>query len=359
MILYRYLTRLFFQVLFFSIFALTIVFIIVSMIENLDDFIDNNATTDVIVKYYIYFVPEVIKIVTPISVLISILFSVGRLSTLNEIIAMKAGGLSLYKLLLPYAFLTFLISFALLYFNGWVVPVANEKKFVIEKKYWKKEPEVATIYNFFFRDSPRRNISFQYYDPDEFAGQYIFLEEFVSPTNPRIEKRIEGKRFVWDTTLKEWVMFDAVIRFFPNGQVSTEQHEKLKVELNITHEQLLKLQKRVEAMTFTELREYLNLLALGGKDVRRQMIKYYAGYAFPFSCLIIVLFAVPFASIKRPGGLALQIASAMTVSFLYLFFTEIGQIIIYATSFHPAVGGWFANLVFFIFGIFVLLKIRK
>jgi len=359
MIIYRYLVRLYLQIFLFSLIALITVFIIVNMIESLDEFLDNNASQEIIFRYYLHFTPEVIRLVTPISVLVGVLFSLGRLSTLNEITAMKSGGFSLYQLIIPYLAINVVLSFALLYFNGWIVPRSNEKRFAIERKYLKKEVETRTVYNFFFRDEPTRNVSFQYYDPDEFQGQYIFVEDFTSVNKPRITKRIEAKSFRWDSVARTWVFYKVIVRNFDSVEPRLLQYDSLKVRLNIKHDQLMKLQRKIEEMTFDELREYLALLAQGGKDVRRQMIKYYAGYAFPFSCLILVFFAVPFASIKRRGGIALQIASAMTFSFLYLFFTEIGQVLVYTTSLHPAFGGWMANIVFFVFGLFVLVKTRK
>ena len=93
--------------------------------------------------------------------------------------------------------------------------------------------------------------------------------------------------------------------------------------MNINHEQLIKLKKDYDEMTFVELKEYIELLQLGGKDVSLQLINYHSELAFPFANIIIILFGVPFASIKRKGGMAVQIAAALVVSFMYLIFTKI------------------------------------
>lgn len=359
MLLYKYLTKQFFLTFLFSLGSLATIFIIVNLIENLDHFIDNNATIGIIFKYYIYFLPEVIKLTTPVAVLVGILFSVGRFSTLNEITAMKSGGFSLYQLIIPFLIIGLGLSILQVYFNGWIVPQANGKKFLIEQRYLKKELESTSLYNFYFRDSPLRNVSLQFYDPLELRGQFIFIEEYNTQFSPRVIKRIEAKRFRWDENNSQWVFYDALVRDFSNEKVHTSEFDSLRIPLNITHKQLLRLQRRIEEMAFDELKEYLTLLERGGKNVRKQMIKYYAGYAFPFASLIVVLFAVPFASIKQRGGIALQIAAAMIVSFLYLFFTEIGQVIVYTTTLHPAIGGWLANGLFIIFGIIVLFRTRK
>lgn len=327
--------------------------------ENLDDFIDNQANQEIIIKYYIYFLPEVIKLGTPISVLVGILFSVGRLSNLNEVTAMKSSGFSLYQLIIPFFSLSGIISFGSLYFNGWIVPKANEKKLIIERRFLNKEIESKSVYNFYFRDTHLRNVSIQFYDPINYNGKYIFIEEYSNEFAPRVYRRVEAKNFIWDTSNSKWILKNCIIREISNANFNLVQLNSLPFPLRITHSQLLKLQRKIEGMTFDEIKEYLDILHRGGKNVRKEMIKYYAGYAFPFSSLIVVLFAVPFASVKQRSGMAIQIASAMGFSFLYLFFTEVGQILVYTTTLHPAFGGWLANILFSFLGIVAFLRTRK
>ncbi|MGQ9818956.1 MAG: LptF/LptG family permease [Candidatus Kapaibacteriales bacterium] len=359
MILYRYLTKNFLQVFVSSMISLSIIFIIVNLMENLDDFIDNHANQETIIKYYIYFLPEVVRLVTPISVLVGILFSVGRLSHTNEVTAMKSSGFSLYQLIIPFFLLSSIISFVSLYFNGWIVPRANEKKLLIERRFLNKEIESKSVYNFYFRDTPVRNVSIQFYDPTNYSGRYIFIEEYSNEFTPRVYRRVEAKNFFWDTSKSKWILKNCLIREISHSNFNLIQLDSLVFPLKITHSQLLKLKRKIEEMTFDEVKEYLELLNRGGKNVRKEMIKYYAGYAFPFSSLIVVLFAVPFASVKQRSGIAIQIASAMAFSFLYLFFTEIGQVLVYTTSLHPAFGGWLANILFTTLGIIVFLKTQK
>jgi len=102
----------------------------------------------------------------------------------------------------------------------------------------------------------------------------------------------------------------------------------------------------------------LMLLQQGGKNIRRQLIEYYGNFAFPFANLIVILFGVPFASVRRKGGLAIQIGAAMTISFLYLVFTKISQTIGFSMDLNPILVGWMANIVFIMLALFVLNKSR-
>ncbi len=359
MTLSKYISKQFLLTFLFSEIAICLIFLIVNLMENLDAFLDNKVEYQIVVRYYLSFLPEIIRLITPISILLGILFSLGRLSTNNEIVAMKSSGYSLYQLMLPFFVICFILSIAQLYFNGWIVPKSMEKKFLIEKKYLNKITEASAIYNFYFRDTPMRNVSIQYYDPEEFQGNYIFIEDFANSSAPILERRIEAKRFIWDNRSQVWRLYNGIVRTFENHQFNQEKFDSMTVKLVIDHDNLLKLKRRIEEMNFDELKEYLVLLEKGGRDVRKQMIKYYGGYAFPFANLIVVFFAVPFASLKLKSGIALQIAGAMVFSFLYLFFTEIGQIIVYTTPLHPAFGGWLANIIYLIFGIIVIIKTPK
>ena len=67
------------------------------MMENLDDFIDQNVPYHYIIQYYLVFIPEIVRLMTPVAVLLASLFTAGKMSNLNELTAIKAGGVSLYR----------------------------------------------------------------------------------------------------------------------------------------------------------------------------------------------------------------------------------------------------------------------
>ena len=124
----RYILRQYIATLLFALTALCVIFLVVNLLENLDDFMDRNTPAGVIVQYYINFFPEIIKLLTPVAMLLASLFTVGKLANNNEITAMKSGGMSIYRMMIPLVTLSILVSIGQLYFNGWIVPVSNQKK---------------------------------------------------------------------------------------------------------------------------------------------------------------------------------------------------------------------------------------
>lgn len=349
-----YILKNFILTLIYSIIALYFIFIIVTLMENLDDFIDENVAFSKIVEYYIYYFPEIIKLITPVGMLLATLFSIGRLANLNEVTAMKSGGMSLYRLMMPIATISILLSFGQLYFNGWVVPDVVEKKNTIEREDLKKNRKTTAIYNLYLRDDPNTNLSMQYYSSKGYYGRKISLERFEGEMNPRMIEHIEALNIRWQKDEENWKFEKGIIRKFTEDGVESENFEELVLELNINHDQLIKLKKETEEMTFTELRNYIKVMQVGGKDVRRMMIDYYGEWAFPFANLIIVLFGVPFASVRKKGGMAVQIGAALVVSFTYLIFTEISKTIGYSSGLDPVYIGWSANVFFTGLGLTIL-----
>ena len=357
-ILDLYVIRQFVSTLLFSLFALCIIFIVVNLLESLDNFLDQHATFLIIAKYYIYYLPEILKILTPVAVLLSTLFSIGRLSTQNEITAMKTGGMSLYRLIAPLLVFGIMLSVFQVYFNGWIVPKANTEKYDIERKYLHKSIGTGPINNLFFRDTPTRNILMQYYDADRKTGTDVSIEEYSSELTPRLLQRIEAKSIAWDTILSTWNLSIGVTRTYSGNNVINDKFSTKNINLNITHDRITQLKRMTEEMSFDELWDYIVMLNNGGRDTRRQVIDYYGNYAFPFANFIVIMFAVPFASVRRKGGLAVQVAAAMGITFFYLVFTKLSQTVAYTLELEPILSGWTANIIFFIAGLIVLFKTR-
>lgn len=354
----RYLIKQFLMTLCFALGALSVIFIIVHVLEHLEQFLDKDASIIIICKFYLHYLPEIFKLLTPVSTLLATLFTIGRLSTNNEITAMKSAGMSLYRLMVPFVFISLLISFGQLFFNGWYVPFANKSKHEIENKYLNNESGKAPLYNLYFRDTPSRNIIFQYYNSETKSASNISIEDFTSEKNPRLIKRIEAKMMNWDEKTQKWMLINAITRnYYPQGAYVMRQ-DSLSVKINTTDDQIEKLQKSEDEMNLTEKSEFIQILKQGGKDVRKQLIDYYSDYAFPFANLIVVLFGVPFASVKRKQGIAIQIGAAMIISFTYMISAKISQTIGYASNVDPILTGWLSNGIFFIAGLVTIFKTK-
>lgn len=355
----RYILKQIILTLIFAIFALCIIFIVVNLMETMDKFIDAKVSLDIITRYYLVYLPEILKILTPVSVLLACLLTVGKLSNNNEITAMKTGGLSLYRLIFPIFVLGVVLSLGQYYFNGWIVPAANEEKSRISEVHLKRGSGDGYISNLAFRDSPTRNILMQYYDAEMKIAYKIAIEDYDTNMATRLLSRLEAQQMYWNDTLKKWILKDGIVtKIDKNGHVRPERFDKLPINIRINQKQLAKINKKTKELTFDEMSDYIRLLRTGGKDVRKLEIEYRSEQALPLANFIVVFFAVTFASVKKRGGLAIQIAAAMVISFAYLICFQLAKPIGLVVNVSPIIIGWSSNILFFCAGVISLIKTR-
>ena len=132
-----YLIRQFITFLGLILIGFQLIFIIVDVFENLDKFIDNKVPLKVVILYYTYTLPWFINIGLPMAVLIATVFSMGLLVKRNEWTAMKSSGISLYRIVIPFLFVSSLVSLGSFYIHNSLVSIRNAKKADLKNEYIK------------------------------------------------------------------------------------------------------------------------------------------------------------------------------------------------------------------------------
>jgi lipopolysaccharide export system permease protein len=354
----RYIVRGFVLTFVFSCVALCLIFVIVDMIESLDDFLDHKAPFMVVVEFYMVFLPAMLKLLIPIGLLLAALFSVGRLASANEITAMRSGGQSLARFMLPLLLVGVLCSVLQIRFNGWVVPAANGRKFAIERTYLGRSPDGPSLMNLAFRETPLRNVIIAEYDTAQRIARRVAIEEYSSSTSPRLLRRIDATEMQLDSSTQKWIVLSGIQRQFNDGDIVVESVANLPVDFTVQHAQIVRLQRNPDEFTFDDRADYIATLRKGGKDTRRQEVALAAEWAFPWANAIVVLLAVPFASVRRRAGVAVNIVMAMTLCFVYIASAKIGQAIGAETTLPVEIVAWAPNILFLIAGIVITIRTR-
>lgn len=380
-ILDRYIVNQFLQTAGFGLAAFTVIFVVVDMMENLDDFIDRQVPFTIVVQYYVYFMPEIIKLMIPVAVLLSSLFTTGRLSNFNEIPAMKASGVSLYRFMLPMLTVALLISVTSVYFNGWIVPYANQKKFTIARVHLNKYLESFGRHNIFVQDSPTRIVSIGYFDVDVNTAHRVTIQDYSVEDQTQMVTRYDAKEMVWDSASRVWRLVDCTTRTFegnwktsdslgsnhrivdPAGQIiefeQIAQFDTLTiVGLHFIPSEIKKKQERPDEMSYYDLRSFIENQKRAGHQVARWQVDFYSKISFPFASFIVVLFGVPFSSMKRRSGLAIEFGISLGICFVYLAFMKISHTFGYNGDLDPLVTAWFANVIFLLAGLINLWRVR-
>jgi lipopolysaccharide export system permease protein len=365
-ILDRYIVRQFLISFLFGLLTFIVVFIIIDMMEKLDDFIDAGAPTSVVVSYYIASIPEIVKLMVPVAVLLGALFVTGRLSSQNELAAIKSSGISLYRLMAPFLVVTFLICIASIYLNGWIVPYANQKKFYIERTHLSKSIAATVRYNILFQEGRRRIVSINYYDTQAKCARQVSIQDFDNQDMTILRHRYDALQMQWiqpngnDATKGNWVLLKGTTRSFIDSMQTLSSFDSLKVgKLSLTPSDIEKKQRTPDEMDYNDLREFIANQERAGQDVARWLVEYHFKLAFPFASIIMVLFGVPFASNRPRTGAALGFGIATAVTFVYLGFMKASQVFGYNGDLNPLLTAWLANIIFLVAGIVNLFRVQK
>ncbi|MFZ1291494.1 MAG: LptF/LptG family permease [Melioribacteraceae bacterium] len=349
----------FVQTVLFGLLTFTLIFVVIDMMEKLDDFIDANADSKIVIEYYIVFIPEIIRLMLPVSVLLGGLFTVGKLSNQNELTAIKSSGVSFYRFTLPFMSTAFVISLIAIYFGGYVVPEANKQRIFIEQNYLNKNM-ISSGSNIYFQDSATRIVTITYFNIKMGKANRVSIQEFDDENISRMISRIDAQSMSYDSTKNVWNLNEGMQRFFFGGKDSVFNFEKLEIDyLSFTPEEIIQKQKIPDEMTLDELKKYASEQLNAGTDPTRIEIEYHSRIAFAFASFVVIMFGLTISANKRKGGTAIQFGINVLLTFVYLVFMKISQAFGKNGVFNPLLTAWLANIVFFIAGILNLIRIKK
>ena len=340
----------------FALACFIIIFMLVDLFENLDKFIDNKLDFGMVLNYYLYFIPEIVKLITPVSMLLATLFTVGRMINFNEIIAVKNAGVSLMRFMVPFLAVGIVITAISLYFNNWVVPEANKKKFFIERNYLGKYKNVAGLSKLYFQDSKNQLVLIDQFREVGLTASRVSIQLYKPDSLTILLKRVDAEQMKWENG--GWVLINTAERDFTSGTEKLTNYTQITPaeisglnKINLVPDQITRKQLKPDEMNYGELNNFIESMKKGGQNVNRQLVDFYSKISFPFSSLIVIIFGISISTgSKRRKGLAMQFGISILVSFIYLGFVKISQSFGYNGDLNPMLTAWLANIAFAAFG---------
>ncbi|MCL5267241.1 MAG: LPS export ABC transporter permease LptG [Bacteroidetes bacterium] len=355
-----YIIRQFVSVILFALLVFAAIFILVDVMEHLSDFLDHGVGLLLIARYYLVFTPEILKLITPVAVLLACLFTAGRMSNQNEIIIIKSSGINIYRLLLPFLLVSAIICGIMIYFNEWIVPMANHEKFRIEKVYLQEHREGWWKYNIFMLDGRNRVVSIGYFDDVTNTATKISVQDFADTNRTYLVKRYDAQMMTYYPMQHVWVLKNVIERTFDGTKQTFEVFPSLTLkEITFKPADLAQKELNPNDMNFDQLKRFIELQRRSGNDVARYEVDYYSKVSFPFATIIVVLFGVPLSARKKRSGLALEFGISILIAFIYLLVIKISQVLGYDGIVEPLLTAWLANIVFFAAALYNTAKVAR
>jgi lipopolysaccharide export LptBFGC system permease protein LptF len=106
----------------------TSLFVVVTLFELLPDIVNNDVGIDVVAGYFTFLLPQIYYWVSPLSVLVAVLISLGTLTKTNQTLAVKAGAISMYRMVLPVLVMAFALSAGTYFLQDFLLPYTNRQQ---------------------------------------------------------------------------------------------------------------------------------------------------------------------------------------------------------------------------------------
>ena len=359
-ILTRYILNEFLKPFLLGVAAFASLLIISELFIQLDKWIDLKTPFLVCAEYLLWRTPEWLVQISPVAVLLATLFSLGGLARHNELTAMKASGISLYRIVLPLLLLCLFLVIGSLLFSEVVVPFANQRVDYIYnvKVKHRKIRDYQQQDNLVIAGEQGRMYTIKHLDGEKKLMKEVSVDQFSK--NFTMVNQIYAKKAIWKGD--HWIFYDGVFRQFDLNERGTIKEEKFKERSFYLPERLdhfCRKQKKPNEMNYFELRDYIVKLTKNGIPAIREKVALYSKVSFPFSCFIIMLIGIPFALQTSKSGKVIGFALSLFICFFYWGMFSVGKAIGENRVLPPTLAAWFANIIFGILGLVLISKVHK
>jgi LPS export ABC transporter permease LptG/LPS export ABC transporter permease LptF len=362
-ILDEYVVREFLNTFLLVLTGFVLLMLVFTFFDLVGDILRNHIPLATVGAYLVNLTPDMLYQIAPLAVLIAALVTFGVLNRNSEIIAMKATGISLYRLVIPIVSIAAILSVSLFLFDQYYLPQANRRQEALRNTIKGRPPQTVLHpeRNWIFgqprRGEPGRIFYYQFFDPDhkEFANLSIF--EF-DPSTFQLTRRIFAARVYRDTDSSTWNFQSGWVRDM-NGAEPTAFREFSQTTFSEIHEDpgyFTKENLQSQEMNFSQLDGYIRDLRQSGFDTMRLRVALWHKLAYPLIAIVMAVLAIPFAlSMGRRGSLT-AIAMAIAVALAYWvvdgLFGAMGNV-----NYLPAaLAAWSSDILFALVGGYLLLR---
>ncbi|MCF8066993.1 MAG: LPS export ABC transporter permease LptG [Desulfobacterales bacterium] len=353
-IIYKYLIKEIAR--FFAIILILVVgvYVAVDFFEKIDDFMEANLSIFRAGTFFFYKIPFIIAQIIPVGILLSTLIVFGLLNKNNELVALKSSGVSLYYLLKPVLAIGIVGTVLLFFISEAIVPFFT----VHANKIWHSEVKKSSAIsskekNIWIKDN-RSITHIKYYEPKTKDIFGITVYEFDDKF--RLNKRMDAEKGSYEKGV--WKLNDLIEQRItgndPANQIKSYVHKEVK--LNFMPDDLMRVVKKSEEMSFWELKSYIKKIRTEGYDATAYFVDLQAKVALPFACIIMSIMGIGVAAGRKvKEGLPLAIAGGLGITFLYWISYSFCVSLGYGEILPPLVAVWIPNLIFISLSAYVLL----
>ena len=343
-IFHRYMARRFLQPFLFGLGMFALLIFLGDVFDKMPKLLKSHAPFGVILQYLWLEVPYWTIRVIPMATLVATLVAVTTFVASGEWAAVQAAGFETRAFLRPLIVMALCIMMGSFIVQETALPWCYARAQTLWRDRihpeweWDKYPDVILT------GGEGQFITARMFFPKEGRMERPVMDYYVDGT---IQRQLDAQEAVWDASAKRWVFRKGVERVFPHGIDHRETpFASLPSDLGTPPLTLVPRNRNPDEMSLLETWRYLRQVRFLGASPREAATAIHMKLAYPFANLIVCLLGIPIALRLRRSNRAVSIGLALAVSFLYLWFLEMGKTLGNAGRLPPALAAWLPNILF-------------
>jgi lipopolysaccharide export system permease protein len=332
--------------------------IMVDISENIDKMLASEAPTDEIVLYYVNFVLYFANLLFPIFLFLSVIWFTSKMANDTEIIAILSSGVSYLRFLRPFLIAASVVAIVAFVMGMYIVPNAskgfNEFRFEYIKKGRKQVRDNKEIYK------QITNNDFVYLKGFNFKskrGDHFTLEHFE---DNKLVYKLEARTIKFNDDDSTYTLRGYKKRIVGAMNDSLITARKYDTIFPFSVDDLTPVTYMAETLNYYELEEFIEKEKLSGSpNVNKHLLVKYKRWSLPITAFILTIIAVAVSSMKRRGGMGVNLAFGISIAFIYIFFDKIFGTMAEKSGFSPMLAVWVPNIVFGVLALYLLYNARR
>jgi len=351
-ILKRYLATFFVMLLMFIPIG-----IVVDVSEKVNKILQNKVPFAEVALYYGNFTIYFANLLFPIFLFLSVIWFTSKLANNTEIIAILGSGISFFRFLRPYIVGATIISLLALVMGFFLVPKASKGFNDFRYTYLKNNPEVRQSTDVYKQISDNEYIYVSSFSYNSKMGYNFNLETFKDNV---LVSKVNANSIKYNEIDSTYTLSSYTKRTIGLMEDKLESATTKKFKFNFKPDDLTPTVYAAETMTLGELNRFIdNEKQRGSGNINAYLVVKYKKYSIPVSAFILTIIAVAVSSMKRRGGMGINLALGIALAFTFIFFDKVFGTMAEKSSFSPLIAVWIPNFSFGILAIILLRNARR